>query len=792
MDNFVTEVDIEDESKECFLTFCEEVLTDRAVPNAEDGLLSVHRKLIWTMEEILKMNSKSKFKKSASVVGSTIASSYFHGDIACYGALCKLVQPYLMRYPLVDGDGNLGSQEANGMEAAARYTNVKPSKFADLMMNNFKKNIVPLKETYNGEYMEPVILPSILPNALVNGRESIAVGLSHNSLPNNLSEVCDGIIEFIKNNDIAIDELMNYIKGPDFPLGGVVINKNDIKYAFETGHSNVSLKVRGDYEIEGNKIIFNTIPYRTYRNKIKEQITKNADKLEEIIDDFSDESNVGKNKLVFIVKDGINPNDAVLKLFALTDLQTTLSYNMNFIVDGTPKMCTLIDLIESYVNHQNNLMIKSAEYDKDKAEKRIHILNGLIIAVDKIDEVIRLIKSSKDKKEAQINLIDFLSIDEIQANAILEMKLGKLTKIDKEELIKELEQKKTIVAECNKIINEQQYRDEKLISLLLELKNKYGDKRRTILMQIDTTKEKGKEEIVPEDVVVILSKNGNIKRVPKKSFRVEKKRSKGTNTKGEEIVLSTIKTNTADSLLLFTSIGKMYKILVNDIPIGATNKKGINVKTLIKVSPEEEIVAATAYTPECEKYVVFITENGQVKKTKIEEYVNVKRQTGIIAIKIKDEDKLINVIFTNDEDIIILTKNGRAIRFSLEDISSVGRAAMGVKSIKLEGKDKVIAGIPILNEYTNLTLFTSLGYAKKVDLDDFPIQIRGGKGLSSFKLTEATGSLIGGILLDKNDNVVLFGRPKTLCVPAEEIPKMGRRTSGSQIVKSNIESIAKI
>jgi DNA gyrase subunit A len=385
------------------------------------------------------MNNKSKTKKSASIVGSTLASSYFHGDASCYGALCKMAQPYLMRYPLIEGQGSLGTQEANGMQASSRYTEAKPSQYADLMMNDFKKNVVPTVETYNGEYMEPVVLPSIFPNAIVNGREAIGISMSHNSLPANLTEVCDGIVAFIKSSEnITLDELMSHIKGPDFPLGGTVINSRDIKEAYRTGHSKVSLKVRGDYEIKGQDIIFTSIPYRTYRNKIKEQITKNIDELDGVIEDFNDESSLGNNRLIFTVKKGVNPENAVNKLFAYTDLQTTLSYNMNFIVNGTPKLCSLIDLIKAYVNHQNNVMIKAAEFDKEKAEARAHILEGLLLAVDKIDEVIKIIKSSENKATAAQSLMSFLSIDEIQANAILDMKLARLTKINKQELVDEL------------------------------------------------------------------------------------------------------------------------------------------------------------------------------------------------------------------------------------------------------------------------------------------------------------------------------------------------------------------
>lgn len=788
-ESLITEVDILDESKDCFLTFAEEVLTDRAVPNAEDGLLSAHRKLLWTMEEVLKMNSKSKFKKSASVVGSTLASSYFHGEAACYGALCKLVQPYLMRYPLVEGDGNLGSQEANGMEAASRYTNVKPSKFADLMMTNFKKGVVPLKETYNGEYMEPVILPSTLPNAIINGREAIAVGLSHSSLPNNLSEVCDGIVAFIKNKNITIDELMEYIKGPDFPLGNVIINSKDIKKAFETGHSEKSLKVRGDYEIKGDKIIFNTIPYRTYRNKIKEQINQNIDKLEEFFSDFDDESNVGINKLVFTVKKGIEPEKAVLKLFALTDLQTTVSYNMNFIINGTPKMCSMLDLIKAYVEHQHKIMIVAAMYDKDKAEKRIHILNGLLIAVDKIDEVIRLIKTSTDKSEAAQRLIEFLSIDDVQAKAILDMKLSSLTKINKKELIDELEEKKRIVLECNEVIENESYRDMKLVEQLESLKSNYGDQRRTKLLNIEVPKEdKEAKEIIPEDSIVIISQTGNIKRIPKSSFKTQKRNGKGVKNQ-DEALLTSISTNTIDNLLLFTSKGKMYKLSVNNVPVGTNSSKGTNISNFINISPGENIIAVTSLQHELNaKYVIFFTKKGLVKKTSLDEYMKVKRTTGIIAINLKEGDSLSNVTFVNDEEVIVVTKEGMSIKFDSKNIPSTGRATYGVKSIKLAELDEVVAGLPIFGKSDNLAIFTEDGIAKKIDINEITLQERAGKGLVINKI----GKIIGATLINDEDNILLIGRPNSICIKATDIPFVSRTSLGNIMIKGKVTLAIKL
>ena len=780
--SLITEVDILEESKNCFLDYTEEVLTDRAVPSAEDGLLSVHRKLIWTMEEPLKMNSKSKFKKSASIVGTTLATSYFHGDTACYGALCKIAQPYLMRYPLIDGDGNLGTQEGTGYEAASRYTNAKPSIYADLMMNDFKKNVVPLKETYNGEYMEPVVLPSLLPNAIVNGRETIAIGLAHNSLPHNLTEVCNAIIARLEKNDsLTIDELMLYIKGPDFPLKNIVINSKDIKAAFAKGKSDVSLKVRGDYEIKDNEIIFNTIPYRTYRNKIKEQISQNIDVLEEYIEDFSDESNCGINKLVFKIKKGVNPEQAVLKLFALTSLQTTLSYNMNYIVNGTPKMCSMMDLIDAYVNHQINVLLASTEFDKEKALKRKHILEGLIIVINDIDKAIHLIRDSLNSAEAASRLVKTFNLTEEQAKAVLDMKLARLTKLDKNDLIKELEEKNRIIAECEKIINEETYRNNVLIEKVKNLKNTYGDARRTELLNIEVPKEEKEiAEIIPEDVVIVFTENGLIKKVPTSTFKIQRRGGKGVKTK-DEIISDVIKTNTVDTLMFFTTKGKMYRTIADNIPTGTNITKGVSVNSLIKLDKNEKIIAITSlHRKSTPKYVIFVTKNGMVKKSYLEEYTKTNRNTGIAALNVKENDEVVRIIFQDEEDMILLTKNGMSIKFATKEINPVGRAAMGVKGIKLSEDDEIVAALPIHKTSDTVAIFTENGLGKKVSLEDFPLQGRGGKGTICSK-----SSIIKGLMISNEDNILICGNKSSICISAKDIPLLSKISQGNILLKDN-------
>jgi DNA gyrase subunit A len=795
MENYITQVDILDESKDCFLTYAEEVLTDRAIPTAEDGLLSSQRKILWTMEDHLKMDSKSKTKKCNAIVGSTLSTSYFHGDASCYGVLCKMSQEYLMRYPLIQGQGALGTQENNDMVASSRYTEAKPSIYTDLMMNNFSKKVVPEKETYNGEYMEPVVLPALFPNAICNGRQAIGISMAHNSLPACLTEVCNGIIHYIeKNGQITVDEIMKDIPGPDFPLGGTVINAKDIKTAFATGKSGTSLKVQGDYIIEGNKIIFTSIPYRTYRNKIKEQINANIEEFEKVLDDFNDESSVGQNRLVFTVKNASMLQPALNKIFALTDLQTALSYNMNFIVNGTPKLCSLLDLIKYYVEHQENVLLKATQFDRDKAAKRLHILNGLIVAIDKIDEVIALIKQSEDKTSARNKIKNLLSVDDVQADAILDMKLAKLTRIDKNELIQEKKEKEEFIAECNKIINNKEYRNGVLVKMIAELRDKYGDKRRTILTNKEITKEEKEIQYVePEKCVVVLTEAGTIKRIPTASFRAQKRNGKGVKTQ-EDITSMVLRTNTIDNLMIFSNSGQMYRLLVNDIPSGTNTTKGTPVKALVSMEPgEEPATMYSIYRDTDAKYVLFVTKNGIVKKTTLEEYTNTKKKNGIGAISLREGDSLAAVSLVKDEPLIIITKQGYMIKFDSMEIGATSRMTTGVKGIALGEGDEVVAALPVRNADDAVAVFTETGLAKKMLPKEVVAQKRGGKGLICYKPTDASGGIVGATMVSDEDNILIVGNKSSICVAATDIPALGRTGIGNQMIKSGrVSTISKV
>lgn len=621
--------------------------------------------------------------------------------------------------------------------------------------------------------------------------------MSHNSPSHNLKEVCDAIIAFINKGSLTVDEVMEYIKGPDFPLPNTIINSKDIKEAFRTGKSNVSLKIRGEYEIKDNKLIFTSIPYRTYRNKIKEQIEKNIDELEKYIEDFEDESGIGDNRLVFTIKAGVSPESAALKLFSLTNLQTTLSYNMNFIVDGTPKLCSIMDLIEAYYKHQSNCIINSSIYDKDKADKRTHILKGLIIITKDIDKAITLIKNSLTPQEAKENLIKEYNISEKQAEAILDLKLAKLTKLNRDDLLKELEEKEKLIEKLNLIITDKSYRDKNILIPAIEnMKNKYGDERRTKLLNLDIPKEEKKTiEIIPEDVVVLLDKDSNIKRISSTSFKVQNRKGKGT--KSDKNIVASIPTNTIDSLMVFTSLGRMFRIPVNDIPIPIGSNKGVNLFSLLSLENNEYVITMSSlYKNTNAEYIVFLTKNGMIKKSKIEEYKSLKRSGGIAAIKLKEDDSVVYVTFLKDEDMFIISKKGQVIHIETKNINPIGRVTMGVKGITLRENDYVVTGLPLHKETDYLAIVTTCGYGKKMPLSEFPVQGRGGIGILGKKKVEKGKNydpIAGAAMVDDNDVLLIIGQPNKIAIPVDQIPLLKRTSEGLKLIAdSYVNVIGKI
>lgn len=765
-----------------FIEYAAAVNSDRAIPDSRDGLKPVAKRILYGAYNVGYTSSKPHVK-CAKVVGEVMGSWHPHGDSSIYGALVRLAQPWILRYPLIDFHGNMGNIGGDG-PAHMRYTESRTSKLTEEgMLFHIKKKNVNFIPNYDEKEQEPEVLPAIFPNLLCNPNSGIGVSLACNWACHNLNEVAASIYDYMDGKEPMLP-------GPDFPTGGVIINKDDIPMIMKTGRG--SVKIRGKHKIEKQNIIFYEIPYGTTTENLINEIGEVCDKKEiEGIKEVRNES--GKRiRIVIECEKGINPESIAKKLFAKTNLQTSFSYNQVALVDKTPTELNLKDCIRIYIDHNVNCLIKETQYDIKKAEERKEIVEGLLKALANIEDIIVLIKKSDSSARAKERLILVYGFTENQAKAILAMRLSSLAKLEGVELEQELKGLLTNLTELNKLISN---KDSQLAEIKLRLQNivkKYGDARRTELVQIEVPKEEKEiEEIIPEDVVVILTQTGYVKRIPKTSFKVQRKGGKGVKNK-DDTILASISTNTIDNLLLFTSKGKMYKLLVDNIPVGTNISKGTNIATLINMETDEKIIAATSLQHKTNaKYVVFFTKKGLMKKTLLEEYTKVKRSTGIAAIKIKEGDSLANVTFVDKEDIIIITKNGMSIHFESREVAPIGRVTSGVKAIKLNEEDEVLVGLPIFKDSDCLCVFTERGFAKKCILDEFPVQLRGGKGVTIYKPSEVTGNICGA-LISKDDNILLVGKPNSICISSNDIPLLSRIGMGNIVMKGNIISAVKL
>ena len=652
-----------------FIEYAVAVNTDRAIPDAKSGLKPVAKRILWSAFEEGRTSAKPHVK-AARIVGDVMGRYHPHGDSSIYGAMVRLSQPWVMRYPLIDWHGNNGNIAGDG-PAAARYTEARLSKIAeDGLLNGIKKNNVDFIPNYDETLNEPVTLPSSFPNLLCNPNMGIGVAMSCSWAPHNLTEVATAINDYLDGKEPMLP-------GPDFPTGGIIINKDDIPKIMKTGHG--SVKIRARYNIEGNKIIFYEVPYGTTIEDLIAEVGKVCEEKEiEGITDIHDESSK-KIRIVVTCDKGIDPELIVKKIYAKTDFQTSFSYNQVALIDKTPTELNLKDAIKIYVDHNIDCIIKECKFDLKKAQDRLEIVEGLLKALEDIDNIIALIKSSDSAAAAKVNLISKYNFTENQAKAILAMRLSSLAKLEKIELNKEAKDLNNKIFTLHQILDNRDKQIDILKVRLQELVNKYGDARRTELTQIEESKdEKEKIEIVPEDVVVVVTHGGDIKRIPKRNFKTQHRKGVGTKTL-DQAILSITSTNTVESLMIFTSMGKMYKLDVNNIPEGTNVSKGTNIKTILSFEPGEEIQAITTPNDKTAKYVVFFTKKGLIKKTKIEEYISTKRKTGIQAIKIKENDKLINVTFMNEQDVILITKTGNGIYVPTNDIKAIGRLTSGVK-----------------------------------------------------------------------------------------------------------------
>ena len=766
-----------------FIEYAASVNSDRAIPNATDGLKPVAKRILYGAFTGGRTSNKPHVK-CAKIVGDVMGSYHPHGDSSIYGALVRLAQDWVMRYPLIDFHGNVGNQAGDG-PAAPRYTEARLSKLTEEgMLQGLKKNNVDFIPNYDETTEEPVELPSVFPNLLCNPNSGIGVAMACSWAPHNLGEVAAAINQYLIGEEPMLP-------GPDFPTGGVIINSKDIPVIMRTGHG--SVKIRSKYEIDKQKIVFTEIPYGTTIEGLMTEIGKISDDKEiEGINNIRDESNKKGVRIVIECDKGINPASIVNKLFAKTNLQSSFSYNQVALVDKVPTELNLKDCIKIYVDHNIDCITRETKFDLDKAIDRLEIVNGLLRALEDIDNIIALIKGSENATAAKENLIKKYQFTENQAKAILAMRLSSLAKLEKVELEQEAKELENKIQDLKDILANENRQKDILKSRLTDLVKKYGDARRTELTHIEVKPEdKIIEEVTPEDCVVILSQTGDIKRVPKNSFKVQRKNGKGVKTK-DDVIMSTISTNTIDNLLLFTKKGKMFKIIVDEVPVGTNASKGAHVGTLINMDQDDEVIAITSLArSNTAKYVVFFTKRGLMKKTLLDEYTKVKRSTGIAAIKINDGDSIANVEFINEEDILVITKNGMSIHFESKNVNPIGRIAAGVKTIKLDENDEVVVGLPIHSDNDTVAIFSTKGYGKKTSIKEFTVQGRGGKGLVIYKPSAVYGQIAGATVVSNSDTILLTGQPSSICIAATDLPLLTRTSFGNIMVKSNISSIVK-
>lgn len=782
-----------EEVEQSFLDYSLSVITDRAIPSAEDGLKPVVRRILWDMWDKGYKNDK-KFVKCAQPVGDTMGRFHPHGDSSIYGALVGISQPWNMRYPLITFHGNNGSRDGDE-PAAYRYTECKLSKIGEEILKDIKKNTVDWNSAYTEEEEEPVYLPGIVPNLLVNGTTGIAVAMACSFAPHNLNEIMDACIKVLNEPDVKIKDLLNIVNGPDFPTGGLLINKDELITAYTTGKGRA--RVRAEYKIETkngkDSIVYTSIPYKVSKESLIEDIDKLCEekKIEGIVS-IRDESGNGEVRFVVELAKGISSAPIIAKLFKFTRLEDTYSFNQVALVNKEPRLLNLKQLIEVYLEHQRDVLKRATQFDLDKVKARIHILEGLILALENIDNVITLIKQSNSPAEAVSKLMTTYHLTEVQGKAIVDMKLSRLTKLEKIELETEKQEK---IKEAERLESILKNPTPELERLFNEIKAKYGDSRRTTITQIaeETKEEKEIAFVEPEKCVVVLTEGGCIKRIPTTSYRTQKRNGKGIKTQ-DDITNMILRTNTIDSLMIFTDRGKMYRLLVNDIPVGTNVSVGQSIKSLVAMDTDENpAVIYSIYRDTDAKYVFFTTKNGLVKKTTLEEYIKTKKKTGIAAISIKESDELVSVCLVKDEPMILLTKNGYGIKFSSMEIGATSRATSGVKGITINPDDEIIAALPLRHNTDAIAIISETGLGKKFNSSELPLQKRAGKGLICYKPTNSTGFVADGALISDEDNILIIGDKSSICVSAIEIPELSRASIGNQIIKNNkVKSISKV
>lgn len=806
----IIKINIEEEMKKSYIDYSMSVIVARALPDVRDGFKPVHRRILYGMMELGNTSDKP-YKKAARIVGEVLGKYHPHGDSSVYGALVRMAQDWAMRYPLVDGQGNFGSVDGDS-PAAMRYTEARLKKIGEDMMQDLYKETVDFTNNFDDTLQEPTVMPTRVPNLLVNGASGIAVGMATNMPTHNLSEVIDACVAYIDNNDIDTDGLMQYIKAPDFPTGGYIYGISGVREAYETGRGRIVMRAKTEIESHPthDKIIVNEIPYNVNKKELIEKIASlvNEKKLEGI-SYINDESDREGMRIVIDVKRDANANVVLNKLFKMTDLQSSFNVNNIALVHGRPRLLNLKDLIRLFVEHRHEVVIRRTKFDLRKAKERAHILEGLIIASDNIDEVIRIIRAAKTPNEAITGLMDRFQLSEVQARAIVEMRLRQLTGLLQEQLHAEYEELMKQIAYYEEILSNEELCKKVIKDELLEVKTKYGDKRRSEIVY-------SSEEFNPEDfyaddeVVITISHMGYIKRTPLADFRTQHRGgvgAKGSETRDEDFIEHIYPATMHNTLLFFTQKGKCYWLKAYDIPEGNKTSKGRAIQNLLNIDSDDTVTAYlrvknlndTEFVNS--HYVLFCTKKGVIKKTLLEQYSR-PRQNGVNAITIREDDRVIEVRMTKgDNDIIIANRNGRAIRFNETAVREMGRTATGVRGITLDedGQDEVVGMICIKDpEKETIMVISEHGYGKRSDIEDYRKTNRGGKGVKTLSITEKTGKLVAiKSVTDENDLMIINKSGVTIRLRVADVRIMGRATQGVRLIdlgkrNDSIGSVCKV
>ena len=799
-------INIEDEMRGAYIDYSMSVIISRALPDVRDGLKPVHRRVLYGMSD-LGVNYNKAHKKSARIVGEVLGKYHPHGDSSVYDTMVRMAQPWSLRYMLVDGQGNFGSVDGDS-PAAMRYTEARLKRIADELLNDINKETVDFQPNFDDSLQEPSVLPAKFPNLLVNGSSGIAVGMATNMAPHNLREVIDGVVAYIDNNEITIPELMECVKAPDFPTGGTIYGYQGVRSAFETGRGRVIIRAKTNMEVSKTgreRIIVTEIPYMTNKANMIERIAGLInDKKLDGISDLRDESDRDGMRIVFDLKKDAIPNIVLNHLYKYTPLQTSFGVNNVALVKGRPMILNLKDLIRHYVDHRVVVVTRRTEYELREAEKRAHILEGLLIALDNLDAVINLIRKAKDPDEARTGLIEQFQLSEIQAKAILELRLQRLTGLERDKIIKEYEEIMALITDLRDILANDFRKFEIIKTELAEVRERYGDDRRTA---IEYAAEEFSDEdmIADEEMLITISSEGYIKRTPLQEYRTQTRGgvgARGVKTKDEDFTAHLFSATMLNYLMIFTEYGKLFWLKVYEVPEGAKTSKGRPIQNLISIESGDSIRAVINVKTLTDddyinnNYIIMCTQEGIIKKTLLEAYSR-PRQNGIIAISVKDGDRLLDVALTNgDNDIVIAQSAGRAVRFNEGGVRPMGRTAAGVRGINLKDAPdlKAIGMVCINREDAQLLVVSENGFGKRSPVEDYRVTKRGGKGVTTLKTTEKVGKLVAIREVTEDDDLMIITRNGiAIRMSVTDIREAGRNTQGVKLIRlNNSDEIASV